>query len=111
MGSWSPHVLQAYSTGKTPSAPAKLPKGKRSRAQVQPTQDKKRRQPPAVNEERAVPEASEDDWKRRIEHRINAIDYIMTTNQYQRFKQDREQGIEREGKTRPKTPDPEDRTA
>ena len=56
-----------------------------------------------------MPEASEEDWKRRIEHHTAAVDYIKTTSQYSRFAADREKGVEKD-KTRPKTPDPEDRT-
>merc|ERR1712187_230780 len=108
--SWNPHVFQqsAVAQVQAATAPARPPRGKRSRGQATQPQDKKRRQP-QVQEERTMPEASEEDWKRRIEHRTAAVEYIKTTNQYQRFAADREKGVEKD-KTRPKTPDPEDRT-
>ena len=101
--SWDPHGFQAR------AAPARPPRGKRGRGPATGPQAKKKPKPP-VQEERTMPEASEEDWKRRIEHRTAAVEYIQTTNQYQRFSSDREKGVEKEHTDRPQTPDPEDRT-
>merc|ERR1712217_987540 len=88
-------------TAKTPLAPVRPSRGKQSHASVQSTQARKGRS--HCERMRTMPEASEEDWKRRKEHRVAAIDHIKLTIAYQRFKGDPDQGIEREGKSRPKT--------
>merc|ERR1712039_379949 len=110
---WTPHNLFERGASKPSTTQARQQKNKRTRGgATTPATDKKRRPPQAQNntdEGRAMPEVAEEDWQRRIQHRSAAVHYIKSTATYQKLAVAREQGLA-EAATRPRTPDPTDRS-
>ena len=82
---------------------------RRSRRRSSFSEPPPRRKSVDAGNQREVPDATEEDWTRRVEHRSNGVLYVKSTGSYQAMSRARASGRLREPPA-PLTPDPTDRT-
>ena len=93
--------VPSYSSRIQPYMRTKPPRGKRHQLMARQQIHMQPQQPAYVL--RTMPPATENEWKRRTEHRQTAVDYIKTTGTYQKYKREKDAG--RAGNSDPVTPD------
>ena len=82
---------------------------RRSRRRSSFSEPPPRRKSVDAGNQREMPDATEEDWTRRVEHRSNGVLYVKSTGSYQAMSRARASGRLREPPA-PLTPDPTDRT-